>query len=171
MRISKTAAMDLAYAALKDRYDEHEKREDDLKKYFETVVLKYTPEEVKILFKSSHREYLESSTGYLQIFSPDKPRDHRSFHTLNSVPHKSHTRQLKVSDSEFDKLIKWDVSNKAFKESITKDRKALETALVQLGTYKRIRETIPEMTPFLPTSETTAIVPDMSEIRQILGQK
>jgi|GEM_PF-5527684 len=166
MRISKASAEQIAIAILMPL----EKQRDAALKIFESAAkeayLQTVPDKVMEVYKKFPC-WCQSATG-LKL---DGNGFDRLYVSVGRVP--STTEYNMSFKPSADTAKKLHVLERAFSDLKERYKKMLldtETALLNLRTYKAIAEQIPEAIPFLPATESTAIILNLSGLRKNLKE-
>lgn len=165
MRISKTTAESVAKAVFAKKLTAIEATEKKAKIYVSELVIAYTPYEV-IELSNKHPNFFKFSYSFRFQSANSSEMDYTYYKSAQKLPETGNF--LNISVAEFKKLqkewLKYDQLRTDYKNAI----RELETALMQLITYKRIREALPEIAGFLPAETSTALIPNIDKVRDLI---
>jgi len=166
MKISKALATQIAEKALAFRDEEINKAEQAVHVQCDLMAETFTPQAVKDLFMTERAYFNEA----------DNPR----FFTTESTDwtHYALSKSYPVRNGSYDQILVSEEALKALhkltgrvsklKAQLVKDIEALETAMYQLRTRDKVLKELPELEQYFPTEMSTALVPNMSGIRDLL---
>lgn len=160
--ITKTQAGEIAVKLTANQQKEYDKARKETQTFFTEKYLATVPEEVKTLFEKypsyfdSRKEFQLQGNGF----------NWQYVNTLKEVPCSKITYSPEPKEAE--KLLKLLNIEDVKRNELKKLRSEIEVALNSLRTFKRINESFPEASKYLSIKTSTALVVNLSEIREKL---
>lgn len=161
-RITKQIAEDVAVKLTKKQALEIEKLQKDMKQKFTEIYLKTIPKEIMDLFEK-YPKYFEKRSSF-QISG--NGFQYQQLHTDKDYPSSQYSYSLKEKDASLMLGLMNTLDDK--KNELYKLKKEVANLLFNLRTYAKVNSEFPEASPFLPKTVTTALMVNISDLREKL---
>ena len=177
MKITKQSAENIAHAALKSRKDALDIDEDALMQNITQAVSEGLPEEVKRAVASYPRYFNLTSAGVLFVSGSERIESHERFILNKDLPAMDAaqwgTPIFIIAKAHYDLIYKRRGALVEKRLALSNDIRTLKNAILGLGTYKRVRDQLPELIPFLPADEgqSAALTINLTDVKNILNAK
>jgi len=169
MRITKKMAQRIAEKALAHRGAEIEAQEALLAKAVYVAVKAATPEIVFEVCKK-HGSYSNGYTSTFNLYTENGVKDSEAYTSSEKLPAKEEWRTfVQLPREVFNALKNHRLKIAKMQDDLHKDEDQLETALLQLVTVKKAKEALPEIAHLFPENESTALVVNLDNIKNILS--
>ena len=161
-RITKQIAENVAIELTKKNALEIKELKADLDSKFTEIYLKTVPKEVLQLFEK-YPDYLETRSS-MQISG--NGFQYQSLSLNKSFPSENHIFLPNEKDAKRLLSLVNEISDK--KSEHSKLKQEVSALLFNLKTYNRVNSEFPEASPFLPKSVSTALMVNISDLREKL---
>lgn len=161
-RVTKQIAESVAIELTKKNALEIKELKADLDNKFTEIYLKTVPKEVLQLFEK-YPDYVETRSS-MQMSG--NGFQYQSLSLNKSFPAKNHVFLPNEKDAKMLLLLVNEISDK--KSEHSKLKQEVSALLFNLKTYNRVNSEFPEATPFLPKTVTSALMVNISDLREKL---